>query len=156
MLFRSYSLSSDFIYSNFTYEFDAKPSVEITMYSLGESANYQNQSFNYIIYEGHGGDSNQAGIGLAIGTNGAIAIAHRTDYYYVLLSYTGDLSLQHRYKFTVKNNIPYLYVDGTLVASGIEPYSPVNILFSCNWILHGAYGSYSGYANNFVLYNSAR
>lgn len=151
-----YVLYPNRIYANFTYEFDAKPNDEIMMYSLGESANYTDVRFNYIIYEGHGGDSNIAGIGLAIGTNGAIAIAHRTDYYYVLLSYAGDLSVQHRYRFTVKNNIPYLYIDGSLVSSGIEPFSPVDKLFSANIILAGSYGSYKGYANNFVLYNNAR
>lgn len=149
-------LSSNYIYNNFTYEFDAKPNTTTLLYNNGEYALTVYNSHNFIINEKYGGINEYAGIGLAIGTNGAIAIAHRDNYYYVLLNYRGDLSAQHRYRFTIKNNVPYLHIDGKLIATGILPLSPVTTLFTNNQILNGSYGSYKGYANNFVLYNTAR
>ena len=151
-----YPLSSNSINSNFTYEFDAKPETTIPIYSNGTYAVTTANTHNFIIQDSYGGTGEYAGIGLSIGTNGAVAIAHAAAYYYVLLNYSGDLSSQHRYRFTVKNNIPYLYIDGNLMASGISPISPVTILFTNNVIGNGIYGSYKGWANNFVIYNTAR
>ena len=146
-------VGSSVLYDNFTFEFDAKPTVTTPIYSLKEYAGNGN---NFILYDSYTTDSNTAGIGLAIGTNGAVAIAHGPNYYYVLLTYKGNLSEKHRYRFTLKNNVPYLYVDGSLVATGIEPFSPISILKTNSFILAGSYGTYTGYANNFVLYNTAR
>ena len=152
---KAYSLYSTSINKNFTYEFDAKPEAVTQIYSNGTYAAVADL-YNFIICETHGGIGEYAGIGLSIGKNGAIAIAHRSDYYYVLLNYTGDLSAQHRYRFTVKNNIPYLYVDGNLIASGILPVSPITTLLTNNQVGAGVYSSYKGWANNFVLYSTAR
>lgn len=151
----NYNLSSERNYSNFTYEFDAMPTKTTDVAENGTRLSELNANLNFVIQEDFGRNS-EAGIGLSLGTNGAVAIAHAGNYYYVLLSYAGDLSSQHAYRFTVKNNIPYLYVDGNLVATGIAPIEPVTTLFTDNNILVGNYGSYYGYANNFVLYNTAR
>ena len=56
----------------------------------------------------------------------------------------------------MKNNVPYLYIDGTLIASGIEPVSNIITLATYSTIGTGSYGSYKGWANNFVIYNTAR
>ena len=49
-------------------------------------------------------------------------------------------------------------MDGKLIATGISPLTPVNTLITYGFIGGnlGSYGSYSGYADNFVLYNNAR
>ncbi len=152
---KSYFAGVSELISNFTYEFDAKPTTTTTIYSNGAWA--LNGSHNFIIFEPNtGNNTTNAGIGLTLGTNGAVAIAHAGGYYYALLNYTGNLSAQHRYKFTVKNNVPYLYIDGTLIASGIEPVSPIITLATYSTIGTGSYGSYKGWANNFVIYNIAR
>jgi len=152
---KSYFAGVSELISNFTYEFDAKPTTTTTIYSNGAWA--LNGSHNFIIFElNTGNNTTNAGIGLTLGTNGAVAIAHAGGYYYALLNYTGNLSAQHRYRFTVKNNVPYLYIDGTLIASGIEPVSPIITLVNYSTIGTGSYGSYKGWANNFVLYSTAR
>ena len=152
---KSYFAGVSELISNFTYEFDAKPTTTTTIYSDGAWA--LNGSHNFIIFElNTGNNTTNAGIGLTLGTNGASAIAHAGGYYYALLNYNGDLSSQHRYRFTVKNNVPYLYIDGTLIASGIEPVSPIITLVNYSTIGTGSYGSYKGWANNFVLYSTAR
>ncbi len=152
---KNYLVSNDLLYTNFTYEFQAKPNVSTPISSLG-SYNYDRSGHNTLILEAHLAEENTAGIGLNIGTNGIIAVAHAPNYYYVLLNYIGDLSDSHWYKFTVKDNIPYLYIDGNLVATGIEPVAPIKTLVSLPRIGQGSYGSFSGTADNFVIYNTSR
>jgi ricin B lectin len=152
---KAYYAGVNGLMTNFTYEFDAKPTTTTTIYNNGAWA--LDGEHNFIIYEPNTGDNTtNAGIGLTLGTNGASAIAHAGGYYYALLNYNGDLSSQHRYRFTVKNNVPYLYIDGTLIASGIEPVSNIITLATYSTIGTGSYGSYKGWANNFVIYNTAR
>ena len=152
---KEYIISSTPLYNNFTLEFDAKPDVTTTVSPAGTYMSLTNN--NILVLEIFTDDgSNTAGIGLAIGTNGAVAIAHAPSYYYALLSYTGNLAEQHRYRFTVKDNIPYLYIDGNLVATGISPLPPIKALRIYAQIGTGTYGKFSGTANNFVLYNTAR
>ena len=149
-----YQLGSKVLNTNFTYDFDAQPSVSISLFKNGEYASAG--SNNIIIREDYSNEENIARIGLSLGINGAVAIAHAPNYYYVLLSYQADLSDKHRYRFTIRNNIPELYIDGILVATGIAPLSPITTLYTRTYIGWGSYGGYLGYANNFVLYNSAR
>ena len=151
-----YQLSTNVLNTNFTFEFDAQPLTTTPIFSNGIYADTTQGLYNFIIQEAYVNESNIAGSGLSLGTNGVIAIAHAPNYYYVLLSYQADLSNQHRYRFTINSNIPQLYIDGNLVATGIAPPSPVTTLYSNNVIGSGVYGNYSGYANNFVLYNNAR
>lgn len=152
---RQYCIGDKILSNNFTFEFDAKPTKETPIYPLRTYADTKIDTHNFILMDIYGsGDT--AGIGLALGTNGVVAIAHKAGYYYVLLTYTGDLSSQHRYKFTVRNNIPYLYIDGNLVSTGISPLAPASILVTNGCVTGGNYGNYTGYANNFILYNDAR
>ena len=153
---REYTISSNVIYSNYTYEFDAKPTTQTPIYSLKTYASTIKHTHNFIILDYVSSESNTAGMGLALGTNGAVAIAHTGNYYYVLLSYTGDLSAKHKYRFTVNNSTPYLYIDGILVATGISPIEPVTRISTYPIVCGGIYGEYYGEANNFVLYNNAR
>lgn len=152
---KTFRLSDSQLTTNFTFEFDAKPTNETTIVPLGSWASTDN-IHNFIIYESYSATEDIAGIGLTLGTNGAVAIAHSSGYYYALLIYEGDLSEVHRYRFTIKDNVPYLYIDGNLVATGITPINPVKTLRTYSYIGTGTYGGYYGYANNFVLYNTAR
>ena len=60
-------------------------------------------------------------------------------------------------KFVVKNNVPYLYINDSLVATGVSPSSTpsgnITTLATNGCVGSGAYGSYKGTANNIVLYN---
>lgn len=150
-----YRVGSETLTSNFTFEFEANPNVAIPIISIGEWSD-TSLTHNYVIWESYTSEEEHAGIGLSIGTNGAMAVAHGSGYYYSLLVYTGSLSGSHRYKFTIVNNVPKLYVDGVLVATGIEPTSPVTTLITHGFVGQGTYGGFSGTANNFVLYNNAR
>lgn len=153
-----YRITNQILSNNFTFEFDAKPNKTTPMYTNGTYAPTTANTYNFVVHSTLSSSTSSAGIGLSLGTNGAIAIAHSGSYFYVLLNYSGDLSLQHSYRFTIKNNIPYLYMDGKLIATGIAPLAPVNTLITFGFIGGdlGDYGNYSGYANNFVLYNNAR
>ena len=160
---KSYSLltSGTKLYTNFTYEFYALPSRTTPLYTLGSNQAGLTSStldWNYIIQEPYGGTTatGYASIGLVIGTNGAMAVAHAGGYYYIVLRYEGDLSARKKYKFVVKNNIPYLYINNTLVATGIEPPGDVTTYFTNGVIGDASYGAYQGFANGFVLYNKAK
>ena len=153
---KDYKIISDqlMLYSNFTYEFDAMPDIDISLIDVGEWAD-PSATHNFIISDEYSRNG-QAGIGLSIGKNGAMAIAHSNSYYYSLLKYEGDLSQNRKYKFVIDNNIPKLYVDDKLISIGIKPISPVTTLVSKGFVIGGIYGGYTGYANNIVLYNSVR
>lgn len=150
-------------YVNATYEFDASPNRNISMASIGErlfdNTRMWSMVNNWIFPEDHGGaaSNGRAGIGLSIGNNGAIMVAHRDGYYTCLLSYTANLSGQHKYRVVIQNNVPYLYIDNRLVASGIAPGDGIAQLYFGGSVGYGAYnGNFIGTANSFHLYNNAR
>lgn len=151
---QGYTLNSNKYLTNFTVEFEAKPTQTITLTNAG-SLTPNGASYNKIIlYEHHGGNTGNAGLGLSLGTNGAMAIIHKTGAYVSVLKYEGDLSAQHRYRLSVSNNIPKLYIDGKLVATGVQ-YSTYNV-YMVPSVGKGNYGAYQGFANNFVFYSIAR
>jgi len=152
---QQYTLNSNKYLTNFTVEFDAKPTQTITLTNAGSST-ANNASYNKILlYEQHGGNTGNAGLGLSLGTNGAMAIIHKTGVYVSVLKYEGDLSASHRYRLSVSNNVPKLYVDGKLVATGIKTSHATNV-YLMPIIGKGSYGAYQGTANNFVFYSVAR
>ncbi len=151
---QGYTLNTNKYLTNFTVEFDAKPTQTITLTNAGSSTP-NGASYNKIIlYEHHGGNTGNAGLGLSLGTNGAMAVIHRTNVYVSVLKYEGDLSARHRYRLSVSNNIPKLYIDGKLVATGVH-YSTYNV-YMVPSVGKGSYGAYQGFANNFVFYSIAR
>ncbi|MBS7021200.1 MAG: GBS Bsp-like repeat-containing protein, partial [Firmicutes bacterium] len=159
---RSIGIGPD-VYVNGTYEFDAAPTKSISMASRGErlfdNTCMWSMTNSWILAENHGGPvgNSQAGIGLSLGTNGAIMVAHRDGYYTCLLSYSANLSGTRKYRVVIQNNVPYLYINNQLVASGIAPGDNISRLYFGGSVGYGAYnGNFVGTANNFHLYNNAR
>lgn len=142
--------------NNFTITFDATPTTTTNMPNQGEYAYYSSgvKTYNYVVTDIHGGNLPVAGMGISLGTNGIVMIAHSDNYYYTLLSYPANLSAKHAYKVVVNNKIPSLYVDGTLVRTGVTPVN-CSTLISRPSVGAGGYGNYVGYANNFNFYNIA-
>ncbi|MBS7021331.1 MAG: GBS Bsp-like repeat-containing protein, partial [Firmicutes bacterium] len=145
------------IYNNATYEFGASPGRAITIIPTNTSALGYIPSFqqNWITIEEYGGTSNM-GYGISIGTNGVVMIAHRENYYYCILGYSASLSGMHKYRVTIYNKVPYLYINNQLAAIGVAAPNSGNVYFK-NKVGYGTYGgNFIGNANYFNLYSVAR
>lgn len=143
--------------NTFTIKFDARPTTTTNMPTQGTYAYYSSgvKSYNYAVTDVHGGNLPVAGMGISVGTNGVVIIAHSDNYYYTLLDYPASLTVDHSYKVVVNNKIPSLYIDGTLVKTGVTPVN-CGTLIARPSAGSGGYGNYIGYANNFRFYNAIR
>jgi hypothetical protein len=151
----SYSKPGE-ISNNFTITFDATPTTTTAMPTQGTYAYYSAgvKTYNYVITDIHGGSLPTAGMGISLGTNGVVMIAHSDNYYYTLLSYPEAITAKHNYKVVVNNKIPYLYIDDVLVKTGVTPVNCTSLITRPS-VGVGGYGSYVGYANNINFYNVA-
>jgi hypothetical protein len=143
--------------NTFTIKFDARPTTTTNIPTQGTYAYYSLgvKSYNYAVTDVHGGYLPVAGMGISVGTNGVVIIAHSDGYYYTLLDYPASLTTDHSYKVVVNNKVPSLYIDGTLVKTGVTPVN-CGTLISRPSVGAGGYGNYVGYANNFRFYNAIR
>lgn len=129
-------LSSGGMYSNFTLETWIKPHKAIkstsVMSNTGIDGHYEE---NYVFYPPHGGISTgYHGVGLSVGTNGIKVFAHSDGYLpalYVNYQTISSTSWNH-VVLSVINNVPYVYLNGSLIGVGFAPswgtlYSPYEL-----------------------------
>ncbi|MDF2866404.1 MAG: hypothetical protein K0R72_1222 [Clostridia bacterium] len=143
--------------NNYTIEFDAQPSDTIDVFSENNTLiGHTGYKHRFIILESHGGGVPNAGLGVDLGTNGIVLVAHSNGYYHSLLTYYSNLNAWNHYKIVVENKIPRLYINGALIKTGYPPLSSYTKLYTLFSIGTGAYGNYIGRANNFVFYNTVK
>ncbi len=138
------------VQNDFSVSFWAKPVSTQNMYSQS----YSNAPMyaNYLIGPEWGGTSNWGGFGIALGTNGIMLMEHGHGYMPCLLSYSANLSGWHHYTVTFTNHAPKLYLDGTLVRTGISSQRSYTRL--SHEIGSYVYGSYSGHLDELCVFNS--
>lgn len=141
-------LSTEGLLSNFSYEAWVKPHKMIKTGSLKSNIGIDGTSGeNYVFYAEHGGtNTGQHGIGLSVGTNGYKVHIHSAAYMpAVYVNYTPVSSTEWTHFFVVvKNNVPYVYVNGSHVGTGLAPNA--GIVHSSGTIGddHGSYGELEG------------
>lgn len=143
---------------NLSTEIFAKPNTTTVAHTTA-SGRYAGTSGSpqYVIHASHSGAGNGdtiAGVGIAVGTNGVRVYAHTGDYLPCILSWDGALSatVYHHIVVTVTNNVPRLYVNGILRATGTTTEKR---LTQSTEVFTGTYGRFTGQALLLAQYPTA-
>ncbi|RYX99616.1 LamG domain-containing protein, partial [bacterium] len=82
----------------------------------------------YVMYANHGGDFDNAGVGISAGTNGISIYEHASNYMPALLVWNSPVSstVWTHVVLVYTNRVPSLYVNGNLVKTGVAG-SKINI-----------------------------
>jgi len=145
------SLNPSIIYQNdFTIEFIAKPFATITTSSEATSGTPGISGKRYILEPTN--ESDNGGLGIALGTNAIEVLEHGAGYLPALLSYSTNLSNYNHYTIAVSNKQASLYINGVFVRQGLQSIRANTIIRNTALIGKGYYGYYNGQILFYRLY----
>ncbi|MCB0536736.1 MAG: hypothetical protein KDE33_04330, partial [Bacteroidetes bacterium] len=101
---------------------------------------------------GSGCTPTNVGVGVSVGTNGIEVVQHGPCHFPVTLSYAGTITGWTHIAVVHISNVPYLYVNGALVKSGLPSLYPT---FPSSIVSMG-YGYFGGQIDNIRVWNLAR
>ncbi|NQY67364.1 MAG: LamG domain-containing protein, partial [Flavobacteriales bacterium] len=147
--------------NNFTYEAWVNPTATHEIDAQANSGADGVTGQNYLIGAAH--RSGDGGVGISVGTNGVSVYEHGSNYMPALLVWTGTISTWTHIAVVYTAKQPTLYVNGTLVATGLTSLK-ANVYPSLgitpngvnNGIGGGDYGYYSGQVDDFRLWDVSR
>ena len=143
-------------YNNFTMMAWVRPQQTIDQKNQADATTDGTGGQHYVFGAGHGGvpANYRAGVGLSVGTNGIAVVAHADGYMPVLAYYSATLSSSswNHVAVVVRNKVPYIYLNGSLVQTGV---SSIKNLYPSNQIGGGAWGAYKGYLDDVRIIGTA-
>lgn len=141
---------------DFTFELRVSPSqtIELKTQNLYGVAGFSYQ--HYAVSPLHGysnwGSNNHAGVGLSVGTNGISVYQHSSNLLSPLLTWHGSVTANTHVAVVFNDNQPSLYVNGVLVATGLQSnreLHPPTELGGIGW------GYFDGSVADFIVWNEA-
>ncbi|WP_118975319.1 Ig-like domain-containing protein [Taibaiella koreensis] len=139
--------------NNFTMEFWVKPSNTITAIApaTGGTSGTSGQCFAIMPFQ----SGTNGGAGVSVGTNGINVCEHGNSYLPSLLAYNGTLPSNDFTHIAVvyTNKQPSLYVNGTLVGTGLTSAMP-NVYPSIGSGGIGGFGAFTGQLDNVRIWNA--
>ena len=151
--------ADEFVVSNtFSVAFWCRPEWGLgTIVDEKDSGNYGVISANYpyVLSATHGGDGGQAGVGIAVGTNGIVVVEHASGWLPATLVYAAEIGTGWTHvAVTIEDNgAPILYVNGTKVRTGKKSVKVKNIVNAR--LAYGVYGNYKGCIDDFFVFDRA-
>jgi hypothetical protein len=106
--------------NTFTWELWARPTDTTPDCAEGQEGNCSGVAQRYAIFPLHGDFSDDAGIGLVIGTNAICVSEHASFHLPCLLRFETTLSDWTHIAVVMEDRTPRLYVNGTLVRTGVQ------------------------------------
>lgn len=140
---------------DFTFELRVSPTESITLpaQSLSGVAGTTGQEYAVTPLPGWTlGDTGHVGVGLSVGTNGISVYQHAGNLLSSLLTWSGSISANTHVAVVFHDNQPHLYVNGALVASGLQSdklLHPPTELGGNDW------GYFDGSISDFVVWHGA-
>jgi hypothetical protein len=120
-------------------------------------AGYSDNKFIFGAVRGTGADPHHydggAGAGVSVGKNGIVVGTHAASYMPPLAVYSGNISGWHHVAVVFENKIPKIYLDGTLVKTGLQ--ADKQWVFPSNQIGGGAFGNFKGTLDDVIIIGSA-
>jgi RHS repeat-associated protein len=111
----------------------------------------------YLIFPTYGDSqfgAGHAGMGISVGTNGVSVYEHAAGYMPPLLVWAGSLSGWTHIAVVYRNRQPFLYVNGTLVKTGLQ--STIPYVHPSLGVGGGAYGYYQGQVDELRIWRTDR
>lgn len=140
------------ILNNFTYEFWAYPNRARNVTAEGTSGISGTSGQRYAIGPEHGGDANNVGVGISVGTNGVSVFEHAANYLPSLLVFETNITDWVHIAVVYENRQPRLYLNGELVRTGLTSQR-TTVLASKTLGGLSNYGPYGGMLDEVTLYD---
>lgn len=133
----------------------AKNTHEIDTESTSSKTGTSGQK--YLIAPEHGGFLGLlAGAGISMGTNGISFYQHAHNYMPAVLVYQATLTKPLVLLMEYNNKVPRLYINGTLVRTGLTSSRTVYPTYAIGGDIYGNfYGVMSGYVGEMIIFNEA-
>ena len=146
------------ISNSFTVAFWCRPELGLSkIVAEKNSGNYGviEAHYPYVLGAVHGGDTGEAGLGIAVGTNGIAVVEHAGAWFPATLVYSSEIGMNWTHvAVTIEDNGgAVLYVNGVKVRTGLKSTKVkkiTNTLIGC-----GSYGEYKGFIDDFFIFNRA-
>lgn len=111
------------VYNNFSISFWANPAQADIVKNQGITGQ-EGPATMSIIHPPHGttnwGSGSNAGVGINVGTNQIQIVEHTDNYISSPLVYSGQIIGWHHFVLVYNQHIPKLYMDGSIVATGLQ------------------------------------
>ena len=111
------------VYNNFSISFWANPAQPDILKNQGVTGQEGTATMS-IIHPPHGttnwGAGSNAGVGVNVGTNQIQIVEHTDNYISSPLVYSGQIIGWHHFVLVYNQHIPKLYMDGNIVATGLQ------------------------------------
>jgi RHS repeat-associated protein len=139
--------------NNFTISFWAQPTTTHQIDSESTSGFGGTSGQRYMLWP-FWNNNGHAGAGVSVGSNGVSVYEHADNYMPALLVYSGSLSGWTHVTVVYENKQPKLYLNGTLVRTGLT--SPMSFVHLNPAEIGGdVYGYYAGKLDELRIYNRA-
>ena len=109
------------IHGDFSYAFWVNPKRNTPLIpesTRGMRAYFTDQQ--YVVFPDHGGDGNNAGVGVSVGRNGIQVVEHKHIYMPAVISWRANLTGWTHVAVVVDDHVPTLYVNGKMVRRGVK------------------------------------
>lgn len=129
--------------NNFTVEFWANPQSQKNTPAIHQGYNWKGFNEPYAIFPVYAPGALEAGMGIAVGTNGVGVFEHSASYITGSLIWDGTITGWTHIAVVYSNRIPYLYINGQFIKQGKASAS--------KQFIHPSYdigGGYYGYMGN--------
>lgn len=141
--------------NDFTYEFWVNPETKHQIDVPSTSGVDGIHGKRYVIAPGHGQDSDRAGIGVSVGTNGISIYEHTHSHLPAVLVYQAPIRGWTHIAVVYRHKTPFLYVNGRLVQKG-SPSTIANVHASAEFGGLLPYGFFIGGMDEIRLWSVAR
>lgn len=152
------TITSPQVNNNFTIEFWAKPTSEISIQTEANSGtNCFNTNSGFVVSNEYGWPGSRTGTGVVVGTNGVMVCEHTGWYFPVLLAYTTPITDWTHIAIIYENKTPSLFINGVKVRTGLTSsveFVDVNALSIGRQTTNGRY--YHGLLDEIRISNSIR
>ena len=105
--------------NSFTIEFWAKPSDTIHLVNESVSGVSGIAGQRFVIGPGHGGNKNEVGVGVSVGTNGIIVYEHCSSFLPAILVYPISITDWTHIAIVYREKVPHLYINGEFKKQGL-------------------------------------
>ncbi len=109
----------------------------------------------YAFWPTHGGDGNNAGVGLSIGTNGISVYEHASSYMPAVAVYNANIGADWNHIFvTYKDGVASIYLNGVLVKTGVQS-AKTGTIYAPTLMGSSVYGNFIGWMDEISIWNKS-
>ena len=143
------------ISNNFTYEFWVKPEDTHRLVPETNLGIFGSFDQRYVIVPGYSIETDNAGVGVSVGTNGISVFEHTSEHLPAVLVYQTKITNWTHVAIVYEDKTPKLYINGELIKQGLKSQKQ-NVFSSGVFGADDLYGQYKGMISDLRIWDHVR